>query len=689
MPAQFSTPVRDATALVILLVIFWFSLSKKVDVSPSLEFSLRAFPPKIDKPISSRFPNPYHTPPPIISNLGKKRNLVLVPTTIPSIDIYDLTVKRQLTTRTQRSRVLSPRPLHSIPLIPSSGTPSLPVALSTGRLTDPKLPQNLTHQPLEGEIIVAVLEDLTILAFDSSFNKLWENHLYHDVSEALHDLTSFEISITIVPQRLLVGDEGSVIVGVRPKRRTHQDNNDHFSPFDDELLPHMDYFAFNGKTGEERWCHVGNDDVSTIFHTSEAFFVDDRMSSSSISHSHHKGENDWRVFRSSVLNVLPFRWTNPLDSKISSQFFVTDEKLSQEAVQNPRINPHKIADQSYSPFLSLQQQRQIYTVKMLKEQFKMDQLYDNVVVGLWGNGIEILHLYAGKVLSHLRLMTGATYADVNDDGLIEKIEVRYSPTDHKVPLIFAPKCQAVVTSLSARQDILWEASICHLHDDLIEKVVEKAPKSTFSSGIGTGSRKVKGKKPQSNVESPPNSPIIDAAVPFVDKETKRIIFLTSNGLLTAYSFNGYLEWQSHNGATWEVQTHNNYLSETPQLPATISKVKISNKKFGYLTVSPTSVHISSTEGEHLLGLFVSDGPLVSSVVTGDVTNSGVTSLIVPVSNSLRVYTLRIYKPSSAMVRTVVAVVALAALALYASVQTALRQKDLGDLLGEKSEERTL
>ncbi|KAL0212681.1 hypothetical protein RCL1_006307 [Eukaryota sp. TZLM3-RCL] len=159
----------------------------------------------------------------------------------------------------------------------------------------------------------------------------------------------------------------------------------------------------------------------------------------------------------------------------------------------------------------------------------------------------------------------------------------------------------------------------------------------------------------------------------VVKEFKRNIFLTSNGLLTAYSFNGYLECQSHNGATCEVQTDNNYLSEMPQIPATISKVKISNEKFGYLTVSPTSVHISSTEGEHSLGTYASDGPLVSSVVTGGVTNSGVTSLIVPVSNSLSVYTFRIYKPSSAMVRTVVAVVALAALALYASVQTALRQ----------------
>ncbi|KAL0205487.1 hypothetical protein P9112_000794 [Eukaryota sp. TZLM1-RC] len=654
--------IRDLSLALFLLVVFWFTLSKRVDVSARLEFII---PNTHKTTLTSKYS--LDLPSPIISKLDGKQNYLVKLSGEPKLTVYDLTSKSAtLPRRTQKPS--RPKPISSVPL----PTSSFPVALVSGALTNSQHDVDLGHEPLEGEVIIVVTEDFGVFCFDQHLNLLWDSHLYHDVQDALHDLATFEIAVTVVPQRIVVGDEGCVVVAVRPRKVTHRDTDSDLSPFDDELISHVDYFAFAGRTGEERWCHVASDDVSRESGITDLWEIDERMSASSFGHSHHHTENDWRVFRSSVLNSLPFSWSGPLDSKIDSEFFITDDKLTEEIAKGSFGDAHEqLARDSYSPFLTIQQQRNVFSVKLLHYQLKKDKVFDNVIIGSFGNGIEVVHLYTGKVLAHLTLLSDkSSYADVNDDGLIERVEVQEVSNDHDDN--FQP-CRVVVTSLSSKHEVLWESSICHLHEDVVERVVGSATENIAGSGSG---RRVK-KRGQKEKVSRDAQVMLDATSPLIDKEEKLIVFSTSDGLLTAYTTEGFLSWQSHNGAEWNPSD----VSFAPSL----KKVSINQKVDCYLSFSDHSVRMVTSKGEFLVDIPITDH-LSSQVTVGDVSNRGISSVIVPCNKFIKVYSLKIHHQANAMARAVLITILVSVVIVVGGVQVSLRKRTLHDLVGDKEEE---
>ncbi|KAL0238165.1 hypothetical protein GEMRC1_012638 [Eukaryota sp. GEM-RC1] len=685
----FSSNIRDALIILIILVAFWFTLSKRMELSLTLQYQIPTFSSKGG--IISKYNN--KLPPPIISKLDNERNYLIKVSAEPALLIYDLTTKSSpYNPRSPKVKPKHPSPIAKVSLLSkdTSSPSAFPVALAAGNLYTESRPQNLSTTPPSHQIISIVFEDFSVQTFDSSLKLLWSAPLYHDQEDALHDLLYFDATLVIVPQRIQVKDVGAVIVGISPKKKTHQERDNDFAPFDEELLPHHDYFAFDGLTGAHRWCHVSSDDVSLSHSTLDWWNVDERTTASAVSHGHHQTENDWRVFRTSVLDVLPFQYTTSQDSSMTSNFFITDEKLLEEVARNPRINAmkEKISQEVFSPFISVEEQRQRYLARLLQEQFKEDLVYDNVVVARWSNGIEVIHLYSGKVLTHLILPSSNVYCDLNNDGIIEKIEVGYLPLDHDSELMFSPRCKVSVVQLSSSGRSIFEGSICHVHDDFSDLIIPRSPAANHHhhhEGQGSGNRK--GKKSNTQFADEPHDLIIDASMPLIDQESHQMIFSTSDGLLTAYSIDGYLLWQSHNGAPWSVIL-SEYNPHEEALTPSILKFSISSKFDGYLSYSESAVHLASTHGDHLAEIHPRSGSLQSKPIIDDVMNTRSNALILSTQKSILVYSFNLHHQANVMARSLLITVALAAIIVFVSLSNSFKGVRVEDLVVEKEEQRT-
>jgi hypothetical protein len=142
----------------------------------------------------------------------------------------------------------------------------------------------------------------------------------------------------------------------------------------------------------------------------------------------HAGESDWRTFRASVLDLLPFRWDAAHDSRVDLAHFSKNklhgkrkktEKLKKVAHHNRETglrssdsskvqhsNPHTPSS-TFGPIMKLKESH---------------AGHPNVVAVGVASGIHVLHLYTGRLLTQVPLDPHAVHADINHDGTIDNAQ---------------------------------------------------------------------------------------------------------------------------------------------------------------------------------------------------------------------------------------------------------------------------
>ncbi|KNC53437.1 uncharacterized protein AMSG_08944, partial [Thecamonas trahens ATCC 50062] len=337
-----------------------------------------------------------------------------------------------------------------------------PVALGAGFVT-PRTTASLPGPP-RSRIVVVLTQDWTVLAFDGpSLEPLWETSLADEVPDWLtHRAAALLVT---------AADGGTVVVGGRvdgqevmdASLRTQSyadtedvsesaesgngvpsDNGDGQSasniPDDDydttasvAAANHFSYFALEGGSGKLKWAHSG------------ASFHDDAHSPHYVPHvdgEAHTGEVPWREYRAAVLAHLPHRWALREHTSLSVAHFAKGAArpptraeglelvhLAGISLEDFGIAPHDEAEHVVSP---------------------------NVIVAHLEKGVEVLHLDSGATLLQLPLAPGAVYADVNGDGIIDKVTASTSPRRG----LAGPDCLGVAASGTPTVSPLFNVSIC-------------------------------------------------------------------------------------------------------------------------------------------------------------------------------------------------------------------------------------
>ena len=390
---------------------------------------------------------------------------------------------------------------HTASLRSSTGltTGRRPLAIAAGAVS----PSGSIGGGKRQHIVVALTEDWTVLAFDSRLRLLWEHSLgsegqerhgkgrkVHDASgDASHDAAldaalRREVALLVSPQPIYTGDAGLVLIGGQREERTGNGDHDagqggaedarfgaadaRFGGAPSPSAPgqpgssaeasgaaarrshgHFDYYALEAATGVLRWRH-GQSDFHRALHgdkklTPQMDYILDLDALGGGGEAgidgRHEGERPWRVFKDSILRLLPHAWRHPHDTSLTLARFVR-AKRQPEPSGSGRPAGSATAHASAASVLELASS----SLSALRTgggaggnaarssgagsggggggeggEGGEGGGESNVVVAKRRHGLEVLHLYTGRPLTQIELPAFASHADVNGDGAVDHV----------------------------------------------------------------------------------------------------------------------------------------------------------------------------------------------------------------------------------------------------------------------------
>lgn len=226
----------------------------------------------------------------------------------------------------------------------------------------------------------------------------------------------------------------------------------------------------------------------------------------------------------------------------------------------------------------------------------------NVVLFHGREGLAVLSLKNGRPVCHVSLMDGSLYADIDEDGMIDTIQVVTSPKSQVVSGAVA----SLIQRFAEEADELGSASIpdapviCHA------LVTSGLPprEELFTAPLCLG--------------GPINRPQITSAPPLLVEGSmgygNDVVFAMNNGVVVRYDFNGREIWRKKGGIT----------DGTPSWHSGQSAF-LGRLQFGLTREIHSSVSASSHRNQHRLGsplrpilLSADDGAVLISPTSGNV-----------------------------------------------------------------------
>lgn len=502
-------------------------------------------------------PQPWEkVPPPVIVEGADGSNDVVLVTKEPKVKILDrgsLNVKTskkadfKVATETREATLLSS--------IIRLTTGRQPAALAVGYIDQPpKDPITLRKK-----VVVVVTQDWTVLCFDEKLRLMWETSLQDFVPDGFFHR---EIAINITPIGVFRGDRGMIIIGgstnheltfggdEEPDDPTEE--ADTFENPQDELLieqdiHHFSYYAVEGGRGGLRWSHEAGDYETTIMDDENNLSPQHNYKLDVQGNEQHQDEVDWRQYRESVLTCLPHSWRRRDDTWMELKHFTKQRGGGPKAGPAGSAAGHSLltAAQSAAEVLDHHVGSGSVQTRRGGSRFGPVSPPPNVIVAHRADGLDVVHLFSGRVLCQVKLMQGV-HVDVNRDGSIDHV---YSLAGHnfasrsahdKLAAAFAassdavgaapqPGCMIMATSGVPVRDHLFNASACH------------AKKDRNLKGVA-------GDWARSKDALDGSEPVV---VPSVNSPGKLdTIFLLSNGRMTSVGPNGEVNWQTQTSATW-------------------------------------------------------------------------------------------------------------------------------------------
>lgn len=382
-------------------------------------------------------------------------------------------------------------------------------------------------------VIVVLTAGWSLLCFDHNLRLLWENPLATDFPRTW---APREVAILVLSHALQPGDRGLIVIAASASRPDASVEGDASTdPLTQELAwearhargrrpvigdgddatvggsdvdarHHVNYYAFEGRTGGLRWKHNSLD-----FHSSGDALADGlvpqhnyRLDAASLA-GRHAGEAQCREYRESVLAALPHGWSHPTDTRLRPAHW------SKHKARGQTGGAHA---QAAAP---------------------------NVVVAHLQDGLEAVHLSSGHTVCKLPLKRGGLHADLNADGV----------TDHVVATGWksgsarsdrVPHCAVFVTSGSPGRP-LFNGSVCRV---VQQQVVTQGRHHWQSSGDPPGGVPI-------SLAPPAAVPAYEASPAAGSARRRRrwdVVFLNSRGDVTSFSPDGRRHFQLRTEADW-------------------------------------------------------------------------------------------------------------------------------------------
>jgi outer membrane protein assembly factor BamB len=476
-----------------------------------------------------------------------------------------------------------------------------PLALAAGLLSGRPGPDGNMHR-----IVVALTEDWTVLAFDHQLRLLWEHSVAGGISvrgaASVHDeQQSFrhEVALLVSPHSIYDGDHGVVIVGGRTERQdrgttrlqTSNQGADGAPSAPSQLSNdaavgsgHFDYVALEGGSGARRWSHRMAD-FHHALHGDEQLTpqMDYRLDLDSLGggtggiDGRHEGERPWRAFRESIMAQLPTTWRHPHDTSLRlARFDRAKRPMTHERKQRASATGAILASGASSLevigsrlLATTSEDGSVVRAQSATVDETRNMLSPNVLVAVRRHGIEVLHLFTGRPLTHVALDSSAVHGDVDGDGTIDHVsglsseatEALYAESGrHDVNndrkhqtkrnrkknrhAFDKPTCLGTCSSGLPIREELWNASIC-------------------GDNHGIGRRKHR-KHANSRVSIWVAKPLLIArnangAADAAGSATLDAYFLSSDGRVTCLDAAGKERWTVATDAGWRLNTPGDFL----------------------------------------------------------------------------------------------------------------------------------
>jgi len=275
---------------------------------------------------------------------------------------------------------------------------------------------------------------------------------------------------------------------------------------------HVNYYAFEGRTGALRWKHESAD-----FHSPGDALADGLMPQHSYKldaaslEGRHVGEAMCREYREAVIASLPHGWSSSADTRLRAAHWAKHTAREQGDSASAQ------GSATSAP---------------------------NVVVAHLQDGLEAVHLSTGHTVCKLPLTRGGLHADLNADGVPDHVVAtgwRSGATSHDQ----APRCAAFVTSGSPGRP-LFNGSVCRA---VQQQVVTHGRHHWQSSGDPPGGMPID--------LAPPATVAAYEASPAGGNRPRRrrwdVVFLNSRGDLTSFSPDGRRHFQLRTEAEWNAE----------------------------------------------------------------------------------------------------------------------------------------
>ncbi|KAL0483699.1 1 TM domain-containing transmembrane protein [Acrasis kona] len=374
--------------------------------------------------------------------------------------------------------------------------------------------------------IVVVLSNWRVLCFDHELNIIWEMTLSVEENEK-HFGSPFETVVNILPWKIYQTDVGIVTIALR----TLQSDSE---PSGMEAKTHYSYFALDASTGTFRWKHEAKD---FQYRDEKQKLTPQHNHKTDSGHIQHIGEVHWRTYKKRIQRYhLPHQFRHAHDAIIVPDHFFPQtphhERGNSGAIGSQKRLVNSKAQVEYGQMADKLKPSQ--KKKSLSE--KEQQLPPNVLACHTSTGLEIIHLYTGRMITEITpLLHDVIYSDINHDGVLDSIS--------------ASSCTARIqsgteaTSKNA-QNSLFTAQICRAQ--------------SFATSLTQFSLDLIQSDATVNVENDDSDASACSNVINRDEKRRDAVFLVSSGLVTSI---GYSNTNHRFRTIWQTMTPSSYDKE--------------------------------------------------------------------------------------------------------------------------------
>ncbi len=450
---------------------------------------------------------------------------------------------------------------------------------------------------------------------------------------------------------------------------------------------------------------------------------------------HAPGFNDWTMFRRSLMDELPHSWGEPVDTKMKVANFVRrhigagagqqilkdkKEQARQQAKAKSRgpsslgklSGAEKIPSHAHGVSGNKANALPRSRINLLKgvdaDPVPADAImphsaaehtsHPNVLVAHTQHGVEVVGLRTGRPVTALALPLASdarTYADVDGDGIIDTIIVLASTEsvfqhseEFKATYLMPgssssrelQRCSLVVISGLPPQSQLFNASLCHDHHSLYDSLGDPAVSHYTSEAlIGSHSHSARSKKDTAGEGSAPynqahSAPLILKKLdPKTNAENleRDIIVAMGSGVVSSYTGNGQLNWQTQRGPTWSGPYDNAAAMKVLAFDADAARVSDlgshNNLHASIVVVGDVGFQLIAADGSLLARAELPDRPL-GRPSFGDFDNDGISDITIVTKNAILGYHVHIQQSSRTLVILLIIISTVALIVFLANMQ---------------------